>query len=92
MMFSAGTADRRWVELDYVIAILAPLNTGGDRPEFAAYLNILGKVLDGQPLPNPDQCAVILKKFNVNDPKINALLDDYRYYEKTGEQRRPIPD
>jgi type I site-specific restriction-modification system R (restriction) subunit len=39
--------------------------------------------------PTPDQLELILDKFNINDPKTRSFVDDYRYYIKTGRQKRP---
>jgi hypothetical protein len=41
-----------------------------------------------QPL-SPDQCQALLDSFHIDTAKFAEYLDDYRYYVKTGEQRRP---
>jgi hypothetical protein len=78
-------ADRKWVVLDYAFAVLGPLNGQKDPEAKAAYAKAFN---DGNP-PTPDDCAALLQQFHVNDAKTNELLEDYRYYFRTGEQRRP---
>jgi hypothetical protein len=37
----------------------------------------------------PDQCQKLLDSFHIDAGKFSDYMDDFRYYVKTGEQRRP---
>ncbi len=39
--------------------------------------------------PSPDQLEKILNDCKINDTETRSFIDDYRYYLKTGRQRRP---
>jgi hypothetical protein len=41
-----------------------------------------------QPL-SPDECQALLDSFHIDVAKFADYMDDFRYYVKTGEQRRP---
>lgn len=45
-------------------------------------------LLEKQPL-TPDQCQKLLASFHIDTAKFSDYMDDFRYYVKTGEQRRP---
>ena len=38
---------------------------------------------------SPDQCQALLDSFHIDSAKFAEYMEDYRYYVKTGEQRRP---
>ena len=39
--------------------------------------------------PSPDQCQALLDSFHIDTAKFAEYMEDFRYYAKTGEQRRP---
>ncbi len=39
--------------------------------------------------PTPDQCQALLDSFHIDTTKFADYMDDFRYYAKTSEQRRP---
>ena len=38
---------------------------------------------------SPDQCQALLDTFHIDSAKFAEYMEGYRYYVKTGEQRRP---
>lgn len=51
--------------------------------EFDAAYNSVAKSL------SPDQCQALLERFQVDTARFADYMADFRYYVKTGEQRRP---
>lgn len=78
-------ADREWVMIDYAFALLQPLNVGNDPEKQKAY----GEAFSATHPLTPDECKNLLDRFGIDDQTILDLLEDYRYYFKTGKQRRP---
>jgi hypothetical protein len=45
-------------------------------------------LLTNQPV-TPEQCQKLLDSFHIDTDKFSDDMDDFRYYARTGEQRRP---
>jgi len=80
-------ADQQWVKIDYVEELFHKLpievaqnKAWGER--WAPYHSIHDR-------PDPDECQLIMKEFNIDDKDRKDILKDYRYYIRTGNHRRP---
>lgn len=90
-----AAADRRWVIVDYInmiieagLRFLIQKPGGVNRDEGNAFNESVNKIR-GMQTVTADDLRDFLGRFNAIDENVSALIDDYAYYLRTGEQRRP---
>jgi hypothetical protein len=87
-----AASDREWNIIDYVGGILrsARNKVPGERlGEWQAATKPLSDTVEGLKSTSPDTLRNLLEQFGLLDPERIALIEDYRHYINTGEQRRP---
>jgi hypothetical protein len=88
-----ATSDRKWVIVDYVIGILQSGASRVPDKEKAEWSNVYAQHTQGgveeYAALTPEQLEELFSKFGILDSHEKLLIDDYRYYLKTGTQRHP---
>jgi hypothetical protein len=81
----------RFTEIDYVNAILNRSKKGKDRELGAGYQKELGLDFSEHipTMPTPDVLEDFLKRHNLFEEELRPYLEDYRYYVKYKQHRRP---
>jgi hypothetical protein len=87
-----ATADKEWVAIDYCQGIFAgwasQRNLTPDEQAAWGEFSKAWKGIGGR-WPSPDECHAFMDKLTITDLVARELLEDYRYYVKHGEHRRP---
>jgi hypothetical protein len=86
--------ESRWheyVALDYVCSILGGRYNvwGGDLEAFQEADRLRSRAGTLSRMPTPDELETFLKEYSVVTPEVAGLIEDYQYYLKQHEQRRP---
>jgi hypothetical protein len=88
-----ATSDRKWVIVDYVIGILQSGASRVPDNKKAEWSNVYAQYTQGgvdeYATLTPERLEEIFSKFGILDDHEKSLIDDYRYYLKTGTLRHP---
>jgi hypothetical protein len=84
-------ADEKWVAVDYSIGILHTLrkSTTCSPEQRQIATEMLERWNNEDYRPTPDEFVEKFKQHGVTDPVVLELVEDYKYYMKTGTHRRP---
>lgn len=84
-------ADEKWVAVDYAIGILHTLrkSTTCSPEQRQVATEMLERWNNEDYHPTPDDFSEKFKQKGVTDPVVLDLVEDYKYYMKTGTHRRP---
>lgn len=84
-------ADEKWVAVDYAIGILHTLrkSTTCSPEQRQVATDMLERWNNEDYRPTPEDFSEKFKQSGITDPVVLELVEDYKYYMKTGTHRRP---